>query len=338
MRQTGSILCFGELLLRLNPVVATPLARADMLALHAGGAEANVAAALAALGHDAAMASMTAANDLGEAACRALRAAGVDLRFVARGAGRQGLYFLTPGASLRPAQILYDREESSFTRHDWSSTDWPALLAGRSWLHVSGITPALGPDPAAATLAAMRAARAAGVSVSFDANYRERLWSRWSAEPRDIVIELAAEADLFFATHRDMSLLLGRRFHGDGPARRREAAEAAFAALPRLRWMASTAREVEAVDRHRLSARIDTRTESWTTEEVMLTGVVDRIGGGDAFAAGVLHGLMRGAGEAAAIRDGLALACLKHSVIGDMALFTRADLEEFGSGGLDVRR
>jgi 2-dehydro-3-deoxygluconokinase len=92
------------------------------------------------------------------------------------------------------------------------------------------------------------------------------------------------------------------------------------------------------VDRHRLSARIDSRTESWTTQEVTLTGVVDRIGGGDAFAAGVLHGLMRGAGEAAAVQDGLALACLKHSVIGDMALFTRSDLEEFGTGGLDVRR
>lgn len=338
MHQPKSILCFGELLLRLNPVGSTPLAQADLLAMHAGGAEANVAVALATLGYDAVMISVAPTNELGEATLRALRSAGVNARLVERRAGRQGLYFLTPGASLRPAQIVYDREDSSFARHNWSTADWSTLLASRDWLHVSGITPALGPDLAAATLAAMRAARAAGVLVSFDANYRERLWSRWNSAPRDVLIALAGEADLFFATHRDMALLLDRPFSGDGPARRREAAEAAFAALPNLRWMASTARTVEAVDRHLLSARLDCREHCWTTEEISVPGVVDRIGGGDAFAAGVLHGLMSGAGEAAAVRDGLSLACLKHSVLGDMALFTRADLAAFGTGGLDVRR
>ncbi|WP_448663424.1 sugar kinase [Sphingomonas sp. CJ20] len=333
----AALIGFGEILLRLNPCDHAPLAQVDRFQVHAGGAEANVAGALAALGHRTAMISAVADQPLGERALRALRAAGVDSQRVRRGPGRQGLYFLNPGASLRASEILYDRDASSFAHADWSTADWPALLAGHDWLHVSGITPALGPALADATLAAMRAARAAGMHVSYDGNYRPQLWARWSDAPAPILRALVAQADLFFGNHRDFSLLLERDFPGDGLNRRREAAEAGFAAFPNLRWIASTARHVESVGEHRLRARIDTVEQAFVTEERVIPGIIDRIGTGDAFAAGVLHGLMRGTDAQTAVEHGLALACLKHSVPGDMTLFDSAALAAFDAG-MDVRR
>lgn len=332
------VLCFGEILLRLNPTGRVPLAQAERMAMHVGGAEANVAGALASLGHRTTMVSAVPDQALGMRALRALRAAGVDGRHVRAGKGRQGLYFLNPGASLRASEILYDREGSAFATADWTDTDWPALLEGNDWLHVSGITPALGPALADATLAAMRAARAVGARVSYDGNYRPQLWARWSNDPAPTLRALVGEADLLFGNHRDFSLLLDSVFSGNGTERRREAAEAGFAAFPNLRWIASTARTVESADQYRLSARIDTRRGSYSTEERQVSGVVDRIGTGDAFAAGVLHGLLAGEGEQAAVRHGLALGCLKHSVPGDMTLFGREALDAFGRGEMDVRR
>ncbi len=329
---------FGEVLTRLATQGRVQLPQARSLDLHIGGAEANVAAALAALGHRSAMVTAIPSGGLGDGAWRALAAAGIDLGHSFRASGRQGLYFLSPGGSLRASEILYDRAASAFAAYDWSGFDWSAAFAGAEWLHVSGITPALGPDLAAATGAAMAAARAAGMRISFDGNYRANLWESWDSDPRTILTGLVRQADLFFANHRDMALLLDHPFSGDGEARRREAALAGFAAFPNLKWIASTARHVETSDCHRLAARIDTPDIGFQTPEVAMPGIVDRIGGGDAFAAGVLHGLLQGEPLPRTAELGLALACLKHSVPGDMALFNRADVEGFSGEGADVRR
>ncbi|WHU02090.1 sugar kinase [Sphingomonas sp. NIBR02145] len=329
---------FGEVLTRLATQGRVQLPQAQSLDVHIGGAEANVAAALAALGHRTAMVSALPRGGLGDGAWRALAAAGVDLTRSFRAPGRQGLYFLSPGGSLRASEILYDRAGSAFASRDWSAFDWSAAFEGAEWLHVSGITPALGPDLAAATGAAMTAARAAGLRVSFDGNYRANLWTSWDSDPRTILTGLVRQADLFFANHRDMALLLDHPFSGDGEARRREAALAGFTAFPNLKWIASTARHVETSDCHRLAARIDTPEAGFQTAEVAMPGIIDRIGGGDAFAAGVLHGLLEGASIPRAAELGLALACLKHSVPGDMALFSRADVEGFSGEGADVKR
>lgn len=329
---------FGEVMTRLATQGRVQLAQASALDLHVGGAEANVAAALAALGHRTAIVSAIPRGGLGDGAWRALGAAGVDLSHSFRAPGRQGLYFLTPGGSLRASEIIYDRAGSAFALHDWSGFDWQAAFAGAEWLHVSGITPALGPDLALATHNAMAAARALGLRISFDGNYRPALWESWDSDPRAILTELVRMADLFFANHRDMALLLDHPFSGDGEARRREAALAGFAAFPNLKWIASTARHVETSDCHRLAARIDTPEAGFQTREVAMPGIIDRIGGGDAFAAGVLHGLLEGEKVERAAELGLALACLKHSVPGDMALFPRADVEGFSGEGADVKR
>jgi 2-dehydro-3-deoxygluconokinase len=335
---TGQVACFGELLLRLTAPGRELLLQNGRLDVHVGGAEANVAVGLARLGHAAAMISRVPDNALGDAAAGHLRRYGVSTAGVSTGPGRMGLYFLSPGAGLRPSDIVYDREGSAFALAGPADFDWDTLLDGADLLHLSGITPALGQESADAALAAAEAARAKGLMVSFDGNYRASLWSRWQCDPKAILSGLVARADILFGNHRDISLLLGRDFGGDGADRRREAAEAAFAAFPDLRLIASTARHVVDADTHRIAARIDGRDGSAQTEDVTAAGIVDRIGAGDAFAAGVLHGLRSALDLEATARAGLALACLKHSLAGDASLFGRRDLDAFLAGEMDVRR
>jgi len=334
----SKIVCFGELLLRLTAPGRELVLQNGRLDAHVGGAEANVAVGLACLGHETAMVSRVPENALGEAAVRYLRRYGVSVEGVTRGSGRMGLYFQSVGAGLRPSSIIYDRDGSSFALAGKNDFDWERLLEGAGLLHLSGITPALGQRSADGALAAADAARSRGIKLSFDGNYRAQLWQRWDSNPQSIVCELVGKADILFGNHRDISLLLGREFSGEGEARRREAAEAAFERFPNLDLIASTARHVEDCDRHGIAARIDRRVGGFQTEEIVVAGIVDRIGTGDAFAAGVLHGVLSGADDERTARYGLALSCLKHSLPGDSSLFTQADIDAFLVGELDVRR
>lgn len=329
---------FGELMLRLSPPGRELLLQTPKLEVNVGGAEANVATGLACLGHKVRVVSAVADNPLGAAVIGELRRRGVDTSTVASEAGRLGLYFLTPGAGLRASEVVYDRAHSVFAQRAADSWDWDAALEGATRLHLSGITPALGPNTASAAIAAAEAAGAKGIPVSFDGNYRAKLWEAWDSDPKSVLTQLIGHADLLFGNHRDISLLLGRQFSGDGPDRRREAAEAAFAAFPKLQTIANTARHVVDADSHRVSARVDMRSGGYQTDEVLIAGIVDRIGAGDAFAAGVLHGLSQGGDAKVAAHAGLALTALKHSLPGDASLFGQADIDAFLEGELDVRR
>ncbi|GGE19882.1 2-keto-3-deoxygluconate kinase [Polymorphobacter glacialis] len=336
--KNGPVVCFGELLIRLSAPGRSLLMQVPSLDIQVGGAEANVAVGLARLGHKTAVISAVPANALGQGAIAAVRAHGVETSGVVVRDGRMGLYFLSPGAGLRAAEIVYDRAHSSFAAAPAGTFDWPVLLAGAARLHLSGITPALGPVAAEAAIAAAEAATALGVPVSFDGNYRARLWEAWDSDPRSILTRLIAHADILFGNHQDVALLLGRDFPGGGADRRRAAAEAAFEAFPKLQLIASTARHTEDADRHRIIARIDARDSHVQTAEILVSGIVDRIGAGDAFAAGVLHGLSQSDDIDHAANIGLALACLKHSLPGDFSLFGQGDIDAFLAGSLDVRR
>lgn len=338
-RTGGRFLAFGEIMLRLSPPGRELLLQSGRLDVWVAGAEANVATQLARLDHDVGFVSRVPDNDLGRAAIATLRGHGVDTSGIQRAGERMGLYFVTSGAGMRATEVIYDRAWSAFAQAPAGAWRWDALLDGVDRLHLSGITPALGPVPAEAAIAAAQAAAARGIAVSFDGNWRGKLWERWDGNPRALLTRIVEHADLMFGNHRDIALLLGRDdFSGEGEDRRRAAAEAAFARFPALRTIASTARHVANVDLHRLSARVETREGVAQTEEIELAGIVDRIGGGDAFAAGVLHALRRGGDAAAAARTGLALAALKHSLPGDAALFRQADIDGFFSANQDVRR
>jgi 2-dehydro-3-deoxygluconokinase len=332
------IVCFGEIMLRLSPPGRELLLQSPQLSVWVAGAEANVATGLAQLGHATAVVSAVPDNPLGDAAVRELRGRGVDTASIQRLPGRMGLYFVTGGAGLRASEVAYDRAHSAFAEASPETWDWDALLEGAGRLHLSGITPALGPGGTAAALAAAEAAATRGVPISFDGNYRAQLWDAWDGRPRETLSALVAQADILFGNHRDVALLLDQDFSGAGTERRREAAHAAFAAFPNLKLIASTARHVVDADRNRIAARVDTPARGYQSEEVEVAGIVDRIGGGDAFAVGILHGLFGGLELEQVARSGLAVTALKHSLPGDASLFTPRDVAAFVSGDLDVRR
>ena len=334
----GAIVALGEVLLRLAPPAPLMLHQARSLEIEVGGAEANVLAVLAALGHPARLVSALPDSPLGAIATGALAARGIEIGAVRRLPGRMGLYFLEPGHGRRPARIVYDREGSAFAQAGPESFDLAAALDGARLLHLSGITPALGPDAAALTLAAARQANALGVPVCFDGNFRAQLWAAREGEPQAILREIIDSADILIGNHRDIALVTGAAFEGAGEQRRRAAAETAFAAFPRLQLVASTARRVIEADHHAIAARVDTRNEAAQTEEIGVARIVDRIGTGDAFAAGVLHSWLAGQSLPEVVRTGLALCILKHGVAGDAAAFTAADAAAFWNGAGDVRR
>jgi 2-dehydro-3-deoxygluconokinase len=340
----GRILCFGELMLRLGPPQGELLLQSPQLTVRIGGAEANVAVSLARLGAPCAFATVLPDNPLGLAARDEVRRHGVDTAPVQFRQGRMGLYFVTPGAVRRPSEVLYDRSDSAFVRHAADAFDWPKLLEGVEWLHVSGVTPAVGPGGTSAAAAAVRAAVDAGVRVSYDGNFRSKLWAGWESDPAAILGGIFETAELAFADDRDIALVLGRAFEFSDPHERcRQAARAAFAAFPRLQRIASTLRSQTSVTDHSLSAVMLIRDGRDVREvrapEAEMSGVVDRIGGGDAFTAGVLYGLWSGWPDERALGFGLSSAVLKHSIHGDFNLFSADEVEAAVRGdGLDIRR
>lgn len=339
MAARRGIVCFGELLLRLGAPGRERLLQSRRLDVHVGGAEANVAVSLARFGHKVRMVSILAGNALGDETLGELRRHGVDTSFTVRAPGRMGLYFLSHGAVRRPSEILYDRAASAFALAAPDTIDWPRALKGRSWFHLSGVTPAIGPGAAEAALRAVRAARGQGLNVSFDGNYRAGLWAAWPGDGPAILREILGHAEIAFINERDIALILGRSFGADEAAARKTAFAAAFAAFPDLQLIAATARRQESVERHLVSAELVTRSGAWRSRVHDLSGVVDRIGAGDAFAAGVLHGLMTGRGRQYAVDFGAAAAALKHSIPGDMNIASVADVEAaMTDQGLDVRR
>lgn len=334
----GRFVAFGEVMLRLSPPGRELLLQTPRLDTGIAGAEANVAVAVARLGHEAALVTALPANALGDAALANLRGHGVDCSGIRRSAGRMGLYFVATGAGLRASRVIYDRAGSAFSLAPADGWDWDALLAGADRLHLSGITPALGPGGTAAALAAALAARRLGVPVSFDGNYRAQLWEAWDGDPQATLHALIGHADILFGDERDIALVLGCRFEGDAEARADASVRAAFAAFPELRIIASMGRTIDHVDQHRLTVRLTTRDGARVGETLVVSGIVDRVGSGDAFAAGVLHGLRQGLMPAQAAAQGLALAALKHTIPGDQAPFAQADIDALLTGPRDIAR
>jgi 2-dehydro-3-deoxygluconokinase len=330
----ASIVCFGELLLRMSAPGNQRLMQLPELNVHVGGAEANVAVSLARFGHTARMVSCLPDNPLGEAILQDLRGQGIDTTHIQTGDGRVGLYFLETGAVQRPSRIVYDRAHSAFVSRPADAYDWRSILQGAGWLHISGITPATGPNAAEAALQATRTATELGVRISFDGNYREQLWKAWSGNGPEILAELLSHASLAFINELDVGLIFGES-HSD----RADAEAAVFARLPRLQHIASTLRHQVSADHHRLTGRLATRDGVWVSREFDMPGIVDRIGGGDAFAGGLLHMLTGTAPLQDVVEFATASAVIKHSVAGDYNRTRIPEVEDLLSrNGLDVRR
>lgn len=330
----GRIVCFGEMLVRLSAPNGELLLQAPQFSAHIGGAEANVAICVSRLGGEAAMVTILPDNPLGQAARDELRRHGVDVSQVKFAPGRMGLYFLTLGAVRRAPEIIYDRAGSAFASAPANSIDWWTALKNADWLHISGITPAVSAYAGEAALAAMKAAASAGVKICFDGNYRSKLWEARGQSGQAILRQMLDYVTLAFIDERDIGLILGRDV-GD----RRQAAQAAFDAFPNLRMIAATTRETHGVNDYSLGATLFTRSGGRECPAIALPGVIDRIGGGDAFAGGFLYALMSGMPEADALAFALFSAAAKHGQTGDAIHASAADiLALMAGGGLDVKR
>jgi 2-dehydro-3-deoxygluconokinase len=336
----STVVCFGELLLRLNAPGRELLLQSPGLTVYVGGAEANVAVSLTHLGHAAAVVSVVPDSALGAACINELRRFGVSTDHIRTMPGRLGIYFMTSGAGHRPSEIIYDRAGSAFALNAGDVIDWNQALSGAGWLHLSGITPALGAHCADTALRAAVKARERGLSVSFDCNYRAKLWESWRGDAPRILRELADQADLLFADERAIALILGLTLPDLPPADRfQHAANRAFDAFPRLQRLTTMVRVEHSVDHHDLSAQQVTRKGFTTTRTYSLSPIVDRIGTGDAFAAGILHGCLTGLDDQASLDFALAAACLKHSIPGDVNRVSVAQVNELlADRGFAVRR
>lgn len=328
----ASIATFGEIMLRLSPSGKELLFQSPRLDANFGGGEANVAVSLAILGHRARWISVVPANPVGEAALRELRRYGVEVGSVVRGGRRLGIYFAETGANERPSKVLYDREGSGIAEARPGAVDWAAAFDGMERLHITGITPALSASAAALTLEAVRAARAKMMIVSVDLNYRAKLW-RYGRSAPEVMREIAALADMLIGNEEDCQMALGLgtaiedRTNGslDLAAYERLSGEV-MAEFPNLERVAITLRESWSADWNRWSAVMRSRTGFLTGPRYEIRSIVDRIGTGDAFAAGLIHGLSSFKTEAEALDFAVAAAALKHSIPGDWNLSTESDI------------
>lgn len=324
------VITFGEAMIRLAPGNHRRLEQAYSLDVEVGGAELNTAVGLARLGRSSAWVSRLTDNPLGRLIANRAREAGVATdRVLFTDADRVGLYFLEFGAAPRPSGIVYDRADSAMARLRPGMIDWPAVLAGANWFYATGITPALSPTAAEATLEALHAAKAAGLTTCLDPNYRAKLWAVDAA--RTWLAEAIRHVDVLVTNPED-----AERFFGVSAADPEQAA-AATAERYHLVAVAMTLREMPSVWRNVVSAvgHAGGRTVRAPRHEVE---VVDRLGSGDAFVAGLLHGLLDGDLEKG-LHCGAATSALKHSIPGDFPWLTRAEVEGLMQGsGLRIRR
>ena len=323
------VVTFGEMMLRLSPPGVERLLQSPILSATFGGAEANVAVSLAHWGCESVYVTRVPAQAIGESAIHALRTEGVRTDFILRGGGRLGIYYAEPGVSQRPSTVIYDRAHSAISEIDPAAIDWPRVLAGSQWFHVSGITAALGPNVARCVADALAAASAAQVRTSVDLNYRRKLWSEEEAQA--VMRPLMKHVDVLIANEEDIQAVLGLDVPGVNVQTGRLNAKAyrdvtrgVCALGPRL--VAITLRESISATDNGWSAVLGGGELSELLESQRYDiRVVDRIGAGDAFAAGLIYSLGNGRPPMEALRFAVAAGALKHSIPGD---FNRVSVEE----------
>ncbi len=333
------VVCFGEMLLRLAAPRGKMLRDTSELQVYVGGAEANVALALAHFGHRSAMSSVVADTATGALCTSELARHGVDTDTVCAAPGRMGLYFFERGAGLRPARVLYDREFSAFARAMAQGVAWDRVFEGAGWLHVSGITAALSAEAASTLLAGVRAAHERRIRVSFDCNYRPSLWQARAAQAGSILREIAACAEVLFANAHDLALMLGSAPpQADCEQAFEDLTGVAMARFASVQRIATTARLERAADDQELSGLYACRNGIFRSRTYALRDIVERIGSGDAFAAGVLHGVLSDFDPQRTVEFATAAACLKHSVAGDFSVASVADVEALVRGETALTR
>ncbi|HKO15068.1 MAG TPA: sugar kinase [Gemmatimonadaceae bacterium] len=338
----SQVVTFGEIMLRLKAPGFERLFQSPVLEATFGGAEANVAVSLAHYGVPVSFVTAVPANNVGDACLAELRRFGVDTRAVRRQGDRLGIYYLEPGANQRPSRVTYDRAGSSIAVARPEDFDWPAILRGADWFHVSGVTPAISACAAELVLQAVQAARAAGATVSVDYNYRKNLW-RYGRKAPEVMRQIVQFAHVGIANEEDCQQALGIAASVDVRAGAleeetyRALAQRVLDEFPQLEKQVITLRESRSADHNGWSAVLLSRSGFLRSARYEITDIVDRVGAGDSFAAGLIYGLRAYHDDARALAFATAASCLKHSILGDFNRVTVGEVEALMQGDASGR-
>ena len=339
------IVTFGEIMLRLKSPGQERLLQSPRLEATFGGGEANVAVALARFGRDVSFVSVVPGNQIGDACLCELRKHGVDVAGVVRKGNRLGIYFLEAGANQRPSVVVYDRAGSAIAEAKIGDIDWDSKFEGASWFHITGITPAISLDAATLSIESVKAAKAHGLKVSCDLNYRKNLW-QYGKEAPEVMGEMMNYVDVLIANEEDCQKALGvgmasqvESGHLD-PVRYEDLTKEVILRYPNLSAVAITLRESVSADVNGWSAVLRTEAGFLQSKRYEIRDIVDRVGSGDTFAAGMIFGFSGSESDRDALEFATAAACLKHSIPGDLPLLTCAEVRDLagGSGSGRVQR
>lgn len=336
----SKIITLGEIMLRLSPTGNDRFIQTEALRVIPGGGEANVAVSLANYGHEATFVSKLPAHEIGQLAVNALRRYGVDTRHIVRGGDRIGLYYAETGAAMRPSKVIYDRAHSAIAEADASEFDFDAIMEGADWFHWSGITPAISPKAAETTRRACEAAKRHGVTVSVDLNYRKKLWT--SAEAIAVMRPLMAYVDVCIGNEEDALLCLGFKPEADIEGGHTDAAgyHGIFRQMAGefgFKMVVSTLRESFSASHNGWKALLYDGTSFYESRRYNIQPIVDRVGGGDSFSAGLIHGLLTRDDKQEALEFAVAASALKHTVNGDFNLVSTDEVEALMGGNTNGR-
>ncbi len=331
-------ICFGEIMLRMNPPMYDRFVQADHFVVKPGGGEANVAVSLANYGLDSAFVTKLPAHEIGQICVNSLRAVGVDTSMIVRGGDRVGIYFLEKGASMRPSKVIYDRKFSAIALAQASDFDWDTIFADANWFHFTGITPALGANVAAITLEACKAAKAHNVTISCDLNYRKNLWS--TAEAGKVMGELMSYVDVCIANEEDAEKVFGIKAENTDVDKGVVNHEAYKSVAKQLsdrfgcKKVAITLREsISANDNNWAAMLYNNENNTYSFSQKYPIHIVDRVGGGDSFGGGLIYAIQNNYADQDIIEFAVAASALKHTIEGDFNLVSKSEVESLIRNG-----
>jgi 2-dehydro-3-deoxygluconokinase len=334
-----TVVTFGEIMLRLAPPGFERFLQSPQFVATFGGGEANVAVSVSGFGWPARYVTVLPdANPISDAFLGEMRRFGVDVSGVARGKGRFGIYFVEPGANQRASKVVYDREGSSIAIAKPGAVDFEKAFKGAGWFHITGITPAISASAAELAIESVKAAKKAKCKVSLDLNFRKNLW-KYGKKASEVMPALVEYTDVIIANEEDCQMALGIESEADVHSGQldhgayEKLTKKVLAAYPNVKSIAITLRESYSASHNGWAACYHDRKAFRVSKRYDITHIVDRVGGGDSFAGGLIYGLLALDGPQAALEFAVAASCLKHSIPGDFNRFTRAEVEGLVQGG-----
>ena len=336
----GKIVTMGEIMLRLSTPGQSRFVQTDTFDINYGGGEANVAVSCANYGHEAYFVSKLPAHEIGQAAVNALRRYGVHTDFIARGGSRVGIYYLETGASMRPSKVIYDRAGSAIAEARPEEFDFDAIMEGADWFHWSGITPAISDASAECLRQACIAAKKKGVTVSCDLNFRKKLWT--SEKAQSVMKPLMQYVDVCIGNEEDAELCLGFKPDADveGGNTEAEGYKGIFKGMMDtfgFKYVVSTLRESLSATHNGWKAMIYNGKDFYVSKHYDINPIIDRVGGGDSFSGGIIHGLLTMDSQEEALEFAVAASALKHTIPGDFNMVSAEEVAALAGGSANGR-